>query len=57
MSSGHKGHEPYSAHASPTIGGRELLVAGGLSLVTAAARPDHAEGDGKVQPERKLPDH
>src|SRR5262249_45510215 len=39
MSSGHRGHEPYSARASSTIGRRELLVAGGASLMTAAARP------------------
>ena len=46
MSSGHKGHEPWSARAWSTIGRRELLVAGGLSLMTgpsrqaAAASPD-----------------
>src|SRR5215470_11306728 len=39
MSSGHKGHEPHSARASSTIGRRELLVAGGASLMTAAAHP------------------
>ena len=38
MSSGHKGHEPCPAHASSTIGRRELLVAGGLSLMTGPAR-------------------
>ena len=42
MSSGHKGHEPFSARASSAIGRRELLVAGGLSLMTAAARPTAA---------------
>src|SRR5689334_10084581 len=46
MSSGHKGHEPWPAHASSTIGRRKLLVAGGLGLMTgpawqaAAASPD-----------------
>src|SRR6187455_178843 len=38
MSSGHKGHEPCSARAWSTIGRRKLLVAGGLSLMTAPAR-------------------
>ena len=38
MSSGHKGHEPCPAHAWSTIGRRELLVAGGLSLMTGPAR-------------------
>jgi hypothetical protein len=42
MSSGHKGHEPCPAHAWSTIGRRELLVAGGLSLMTG--RPAGSRG-------------
>ena len=38
MSSGHKGYEPCPAHACSTIGRRELLVAGGLGLMTSLAR-------------------
>jgi peptide/nickel transport system substrate-binding protein len=38
MSSGHKGYEPCPAYAWSTIGRRELLVAGGLSLMTGLAR-------------------
>src|SRR5205807_2912917 len=48
MSSGHQGREPCPAYASPTIASptiasptisrREILVAGGLSLMTGAAR-------------------
>ena len=38
MSSGHKGHEPCPAHASATVGRREVLVAAGLSVMTAVAR-------------------
>ena len=38
MSSGHKGYEPCPAHACSTIGRRELLVAGGLGLMTGFAR-------------------
>src|SRR5215813_3853839 len=37
MSSGHKGHASWPAHASATIGRREVLVAGGLGLMTGAA--------------------
>src|SRR5215475_10755788 len=38
MSSGHKGHELRPAYASVTVGRREVLVAGGLGLMTGAAR-------------------
>ena len=38
MSSGHTGHELRPAHALATIGRREILVAGGLSLMTGGAR-------------------
>src|SRR5215470_12717906 len=37
MSSGHKGHESLPVHTRPTIGRRELLVAGGLGLMTGTA--------------------
>src|SRR6476659_9449553 len=42
MSSGHKGYEPCPAHAWSTIGRRDLLVAGGLGLMTGAARQAEA---------------
>src|SRR5258708_15342917 len=42
MSSGHQGPEPCPAHVRSTIGRREILVAGGLSLVTGAAWPTAA---------------
>jgi peptide/nickel transport system substrate-binding protein len=38
MNSGHKGHELRPTQAWSTIGRRELLVAGGLGLMTAPAR-------------------
>src|ERR1044072_5270787 len=39
MSSGQKGHELRPAYASVTVGRREVLVAGGLGLITGVARP------------------
>src|SRR5258708_34947819 len=39
MSSGHQGPEPCPAHVRSTIGRREILVAGGLGLMTGATRP------------------
>ena len=38
MSSGHKGHEPLPVRARSTIGRRDLIVAGGLGLMTGPAR-------------------
>ena len=38
MSSGQKGHELRPAYASVTVGRREVLVAGGLGLMTGVAR-------------------
>ena len=48
MRSGHTGHEPRSAYAGATIGRREILVAGGLGLMTGATRQASAASSGQL---------